>query len=116
MNFLPRWYVPPHLRTPPKHPVDNYLKAAANEFGFTVLDLKSKRKPKDLALARHVAWYVVRKNRPDLSLPIIARKTNYADHTSVLHGVKRIEGLIEYRPDVKEAVDRVEYAVRSGAL
>lgn len=111
--MLPKWYEPPHIRKPKRHPANNFLIATAREFDFTASQLKSKSKPAPLAFARHVAWYAIRKNRPDLSLPTIARITGFKDHTSVIYGVRRIKGLLETDPSLRVTIDRIEYNART---
>lgn len=55
--------------------------------------LLSKTRTDDVALARHIAVWVL-KARLDAALVKCAKLVGYDDHTSVIYGVQRIEGLL----------------------
>lgn len=65
----------------------------AHRHGVTMADMVSHRKDKRSCLARHVAMWRMRRETP-LTTPQIGRILGGRDHTSVLHGVKRIDQLI----------------------
>lgn len=67
--------------------------STAYEYGFTFEQLASKSRRGEVALARHVAMFRVHK-RHNLSLPQIGKLFGGRDHTTVLHGVRRIEAMI----------------------
>lgn len=67
----------------------------AKYYGIKPLELRGKNRTKHLVKPRHVAMYVLNQ---DLGLPLteIARWFSHRDHTSVLHGVRKIkEGLLD---------------------
>lgn len=66
----------------------------AEDFGTTVQVLKGISRNREIVHARQMAMYRVRKERPDLSLPVIGRAFN-RDHTTVLHAIRKIEKLLE---------------------
>lgn len=65
--------------------------------GFTIAELRSKQRMKPLVLARQFAYWRCKKETGQ-SLPEIGRRfkdgTGKRDHTTVLHGVRKIEKLI----------------------
>lgn len=62
----------------------------AKEFGLHVNDLRGNRRTQDIAHARHVAMYLSRE-LTDLSLPQIGARFGGRHHTTVMHGIARIE-------------------------
>lgn len=66
----------------------------AREHGIAPLDLIGQTRTKHIALARHIAMYIMR-NRLHLPMQKIGVYIGGRDHTSVLHGVRRIQRLID---------------------
>jgi chromosomal replication initiator protein len=60
----------------------------------TVLDIKSRRRARTVGLPRHVAYYLC-KTLTGSSLPQIGRHVGGKDHTSVLHGVRKIAAQLQ---------------------
>lgn len=69
------------------------LAAVCRRYGITELDIRSQRRTKGLVMPRHIAMYLC-KELTDISYPAIGRRIGGRDHTTVLHGVKKIERLI----------------------
>lgn len=69
-------------------------KIVADHFGLRVADLKSKTNARDIAFPRQVAMYLC-KNLTRASLPEIGREFGGKHHTTVLHSVNKITGMIE---------------------
>lgn len=67
------------------------VKAAAAVGGASVDDLKSQRKNKWLCLVRQSAMYVAYRDVGRLSYSQIARHLGHRDHTTVMHGVTKIQ-------------------------
>lgn len=65
----------------------------AEAFGLKMTDMVSSRRDKVSSLARHVAMWRMRRETP-LSLPQIGVVLGGKDHTTVLHGIRRIDRLI----------------------
>jgi len=86
--------------------VETIVTAAAQEFGVTVLDIKSNRRSATIVRPRHVAMYLAR-HMTLRSLPEIGRVLGHRDHTSVMYAVERIDQAL--------AADPV-FAVRVAAL
>lgn len=71
----------------------NIAKIIADYFGLDMNDMRSSTRGARLAYARHIAMYFGRKMTPK-SLPLIGRVLGNRDHTTVLHGVRKIERLL----------------------
>ena len=68
--------------------------------------LRSKKRNKEIAHARHVAMYLAR-TLTSASLPQIGRNFGDRDHTSVLHACNKIKGMVEEDWRVKEEVEQL---------
>jgi len=69
----------------------------AHYYRISQAELVSNRRPRDVALARQVAYYLARELTP-LSLPSIGRRFGGRDHTTVLHGIRKIAELEDSDP------------------
>lgn len=76
----------------------------AERHGLTFDQLISDRRHRSVARPRQIAMYVMREVCPHLSFPAIGRLLGGRDHTTVLHGVQRIEALIHTHEDVLKEV------------
>lgn len=69
--------------------LEDVLKAAATYYQLSLDDLASKRRTKDVVRARYVAIYLAREET-DASLPQIGEALGGRQHSTVLHGYKKI--------------------------
>ena len=69
------------------------LEATAKTFGFTVEELCGTSRRRPLVTARQIGMYVFRE-MTDFSYPAIAREFGGRDHTTVIHAVEKITGLM----------------------
>lgn len=77
------------LQRPASSP-DRILKAVCQHFAVVVADLSSPRRPQALSFARQAAMFLLRE-RTELSLSEIGAVLGGRDHTTILHGVRKIE-------------------------
>lgn len=75
----------------------------AEYFGITVLDLKVRRRTRDIAFPRQVAMYLAR-SLTDTSLPQIGEHFGGRDHTTVLHACTKISQSIEQDPQLAATI------------
>ena len=80
-------------------------------FGVTPDDLRSKARTKAMVFPRHVAMYLARHLTSD-SLADIGRGFGDKDHTTILHGVNRIEGRLEQDPKLRKTLDEIITTIR----
>ena len=75
-----------------QHPVTIEMIQAevARQFGLHVNDLRGNRRTQDVAYARHIAMYLSR-DLTEASLPQIGERFGGRHHTTVIHGVDKIE-------------------------
>lgn len=66
------------------------IEEVAEKYGYSVTELKSTQRHRDLVVARHEAMWRCKKETIN-SLPAIGRAFGNKDHTTVLNGSKRHE-------------------------
>jgi len=77
--------------------------ATARRFSVTVSDLRSPSRARAVVTARDVAMYVTRQLTGE-TLQRIGRQFGRRDHTTVLHGCRKVELLMERDPAIRETV------------
>ena len=88
------------------------LEATAKTFGFTVDELCGTSRRRPLVTARQVGMYVFRE-LTDFSYPAIAREFGGRDHTTVIHAVEKITGLMGERRQIFNQVSDLIHEIRS---
>jgi hypothetical protein len=73
---------------------DNIIFEVCRYFDIDRLELLSHRRASHVCYARHVAMYLG-KSLTRHSLPALGRRFGGRDHTTVLHGIRKIEKLIQ---------------------
>ena len=86
--------------------VRNIQKAICDHFDLKISDLKSKRRTKNLALARQMAMYLCRRFTAT-SYPAIGAEFGGRDHSTVIHASKTIAKKAVDDPSIKATVDRL---------
>jgi chromosomal replication initiator protein len=89
------------------------IETASELFGFAVEELKGPNRSRPLVQARQIAMYVLRQ-LTDHSYPAIAEAFGGRDHTTVIHAVKKIEGLMPERAKVYQDVEALTRRLTSG--
>ncbi len=97
--------------TPRPLTADQIMDRAAAAFGFTSVDLRAKSRRQPLVLARQVAMYLCRE-LTDLSLPQIGSLFD-RDHSTVLHAVDKVKGLLQTDHQVFERVTALSQELRT---
>jgi chromosomal replication initiator protein len=87
------------------------LEETAAYFGLERGDLVSKSRSRPLTTARHMAMYLLRE-LTDLSLIKIGEKFD-RDHTTALHGIKKIEALMAARGSVYRQVEELTKKIKA---
>ena len=78
--------------------------------GVSILDLRSRRRGKREAEARHLVCYLARE-MTILSYPQIAKQLD-RDHTTIMHGVQRVEKwLADNKPGLDEDIKELKRLV-----
>jgi chromosomal replication initiator protein len=89
------------------------LDATATAFGFTVDDICGTSRRRPLVNARQIGMYVFRE-LTDFSYPAIAREFGGRDHTTVIHAVEKVAGLMKERRLVYDQVTDLIMNIKGG--
>ncbi len=69
---------------------DQVVTAVSGEYGVTLRDLRGRGRTKEIVLPRQVAMYLLREET-EASLAEIGQELGGRDHTTVMHGIEKIE-------------------------
>jgi chromosomal replication initiator protein len=79
------------------------IDAVTRHYEVEERELKGRQRTKAIVLPRQVAMYLLREET-DISLEEIGRSMGGRDHTTVLHGIKKIESALENDVQLRAAV------------
>lgn len=77
--------------------INKVFSTVASYYHISIDELLGARRQKELVRPRQVVMYLL-KNETNLSFPIIGREMRGKDHTTIMHGVKKIEAGITTDP------------------
>jgi chromosomal replication initiator protein len=100
-------------RQPRRITAQQILNATSDIFGFPIDELCGPSRRRPLVIARQISMYVFRE-LTDFSYPAIAREFGGRDHTTVIHAVEKIAGLMKERRQIYEQVTELTLRVRNG--
>lgn len=83
------------------------IEVVAEHFGVNPDDITSKKRNSEFVLPRQISMYLCRK-LTDTSLSNIGKYLGKKDHTTVMHGIQKIESEIETNEDIKNKVDIIK--------
>lgn len=86
--------------------VEGIQKMVADNFGVSLLDIKTRRRNKNIVLPRQVAMYISRE-LTEFSLPEIGEFFGGKDHTTVLHSYNKIKEHINKDADLRNKIQRL---------
>ena len=90
------------------------LEATSETFGFSVEELCGPNRRRPLVTARQVSMYVFRE-LTDFSYPAIGREFGGRDHSTVMHAVEKIAGLMKERQQIYNQVTDLIVRIKSGS-
>ena len=91
--------------------VDEIQKTVADHFNLKQADLLSERRTRSVARPRQIAMYLCKQNTTR-SYPDIGRRFGGRDHTTVLHGVRKIEELMPKDDQIARDVEALTRKLR----
>ena len=92
--------------------IDEIQKQVAAHYDVRVAEMFSARRARNIARPRQVAMYLA-KTLTSLSYPEIGRRFGGRDHTTVMHAVRSIEGLINMDDGINEDVQLLRSLISS---
>lgn len=87
--------------------LDKILKCVAKHFSIGTHDLRAKTRQKDIATARQIAFYLMKKHTIS-SLQTIGSYIGGRDHSTVIHAVMRIEAQLEANTALQHKIKMIE--------
>lgn len=87
-------------------------RVVADHYHIKTASLRSKRRHKDVAHARHVAMYLTRE-LTNASYPQIGKTFGDRDHTSAIHACNKIKGMLEENWNFQEEVEQLIRVLQS---
>jgi len=92
--------------------VEEIQRRVAEHYNIRLSDLIGTKRVRTIARPRQVAMYLA-KTLTTRSLPDIGRRFGGRDHTTILHGVRKIEELRESDPQLAEELELLRRALQS---
>ena len=89
------------------------LEKTSEMFDFSIDEIRGQSRRRPLVTARQIGMYVMRE-MTDLSYPAIAREFGGRDHTTVIHAVEKISGLMKERRQIYDQVTELTQRIRNG--
>ena len=90
--------------------VEDIQKKVAGHYNIRLTDMHSPRRARPVARPRQVAMYLC-KALTEHSLPEIGRKFGGRDHTTIMHGVRKVEELMAADPSFRQDVETLKRAI-----
>ncbi len=88
------------------------LTETARYFGVTIEELTGKRRSRDIVVPRQVAMYLLR-SEIELSLPQIGSHLGGRDHTTIMHGCKKLDILVAQKDPITRDISNVRERINS---
>lgn len=86
---------------------DNILKLIAKHYGISPIDIKSKKRNKNIAAIRQMAFYFMKKFTFN-SLQSIGDYIGGRDHSTVIHAIGKVEEMIKSDPEFAHNLKTIE--------
>jgi len=93
--------------------INQIQKTVANYYNIKVNSLLSKKRTKDIVLARQVAVYLSRE-LTDMSLTLIGGAFGGKDHTTIIHSYGKIKNKIKTDKSFKNIIDNLSLEIKRG--
>src|SRR5580765_7496087 len=90
--------------------IEHIQRKVAEFFGVKLGDMRAKNRTKAVAFPRQIAMYLSRQ-LTHASLTEVGRTFGGKDHTTVLHAVEKIQGMLQDDPKFKKTIDTLTQSV-----
>jgi chromosomal replication initiator protein len=90
--------------------MEHIQRKVAEFFGIKLSDMRAKNRTKSVAFPRQVAMYLSRQ-LTHASLSDIGRAFGGKDHTTVIHAVSKLQGLLQQDPKLKQTIDSLTQGI-----
>ena len=86
------------------------LKAVGKYYNMPVVDIKSKKRSKDIATVRQIAFYLMKKLTYS-PLQVIGEYVGSRNHSTVIHALSKIEHMMKQDIHLAEKVAAIEHDI-----
>jgi len=86
--------------------IDSIIRVVADYFNISPYDIKGKKRTKSVVFPRQIAMYISR-TITDFSTTEIGYEFGGRDHTTVMHSVQRVEGMIQSDVAVSNSIQNL---------
>lgn len=86
---------------------EDILKTVALFYHLTTTELKSSKRKKTISQPRQIAMFLARKHT-DLSFPELGQKFGGKDHTTIMHGVGKIQAELTINEGLQNSIAAIE--------
>jgi chromosomal replication initiator protein len=93
-----------HGSEPRRVRIEDIIKLVSRHYGVSKPDILSERRHRSVVWPRQIGMYLS-KQLTARSLPEIGRRFGNRDHTTVLHAIRKIEGVISENPRLREEIE-----------
>jgi len=90
--------------------LETVLKIAAKNFDVSVLDIKAKKRHKEIAEIRQIIFYLMKK-LTNCSLQVIGSFIGGRDHSTVIHAISKVEAMCSNDLDIAKKIKRIEQEI-----
>ncbi|MEM6761593.1 MAG: chromosomal replication initiator protein DnaA [Pseudomonadota bacterium] len=87
--------------------IEDIQRVVSQHYGVSKQDLVSARRTRTIVQPRQIAMYLSKVLTPR-SLPEIGRRFGNRDHTTVLHAVRKVDGMIDKEPQIAEDIETLK--------
>jgi hypothetical protein len=98
------------VEAPVRRGVREIIKHTAKHYNVPFLDIIAARRTGEIIMPRHVAMYLA-KTITGHSFPYIGRLMGGRDHTTVMHGVRKITAQLEWDDDLARDVAAIKQSL-----
>ena len=81
-------------------------------YGISIEELLGKKRTKEIVLPRQITMYFLR-HEANMSFPDIGKQMGGKDHSTIMHGCKKIESDISQNQQIKEDITRIKERLSS---
>jgi chromosomal replication initiator protein len=93
---------------------ESVLGAVASHFNAEIVEMRGRSRSRSIVLPRQVAMYLLREET-GASLVDIGQTLGGRDHTTVMHGIEKIERELQTDTQLRSHVMRIREAILSGS-
>jgi chromosomal replication initiator protein len=90
--------------------LETILKIVAKHYDISINDIRSKKRHQDVALARQIAFYMMKK-MSYCSLQAIGSYIGGRDHSTVIHAIGKVENLVHQDAALTQKLKQIEQEI-----